>query len=74
VEHLEEIGWVLLLVYLLLGLLVLIFHTHVEYGTALRICLGYAVLVTAVFGSIVLVNVIVIAVVKLIQHWRGKVK
>ena len=71
-EHLKEVGWVLFLVYLFLGLLVLIFRTHVEYPTATKICLGFALVVTAVFAGIILCNLLVVAVVKLIGYFRQR--
>jgi hypothetical protein len=71
-EHLKEVGWALFLVYLFLGLLVLIFRTHVEYPTATKICLGFALVVTAIFAGIILCNLVVVAVVKLISYFRQR--
>ena len=71
-EHLKEVGWVLVLVYLFLALLVLIFRAHVEYATAAKICFGFAFLVTAVFGAIILGNLLVLVIIKLISRFRQK--
>ena len=71
-EHLKEVGWALFLVYLFLGLLVLIFRAHVEYATAAKICFGFALLVTAVFGGIILCNLLGAVMMKLISHFRQK--
>jgi hypothetical protein len=73
-EHPKEVGWVLFLVYLFLGLLVLIFRAHVEFATALKICLGFALVVTAVFVSILLCNLLGIALMKLIHRLRQRPK
>lgn len=72
IAHLKEVGWALLLVYLFLGLLVLIFRAHVEIVTAARICLGFALFVTAIFGAIVLCNLLGIAIAKIIRRFRQK--
>lgn len=72
IEHLQEVGWALFLVYLFLGLLVLIFRTHVEVVTAAWICLGFALLVTAVCGSIIACNLLGIALVKLLGRFRQR--
>jgi hypothetical protein len=72
IEHLKEVGWALFLVYLFLGLLVLVFRAHVELATAVRICLGFALFVTAIFAAIVLCNLLGIAIAKLIRRFRQK--
>ena len=72
-EHLKEVGWALFLVYLLLGLLILVFRVHVEYATAAKICFGFALLVTAVFGGIILCNLLGAVIMKLISHFWQKI-
>lgn len=60
------------MVYLLLGLLGLVFREHVEYATAAKICVGFGLLVTAVFAGIILCNLLGIVVVQLISRLRRK--
>jgi hypothetical protein len=52
-EHLKDVSWVLLLVYIFLGFIVLIFGGLLGYGTVTWIASGLALLVTIIFGSIV---------------------
>lgn len=70
VEHLQEVGWVLVVVYLFLGLLVLIFRRQVDLAVSALICLGFALLVTATFCCMVLCNLLGILLHKLVSRVR----
>ncbi len=56
-EHVKTLVWVLLLVYLFLGLFAFISGRIVGYSLAVWVCAGLAVLVTMVFASIFLLNI-----------------
>ncbi len=51
-EHLKDISWVLVLVYIFLGFIVLIFGGFLGYDTVTWIVIGLALLVTIIFASI----------------------
>jgi hypothetical protein len=51
-EHLLEVLWALLLVCLLLACLALIFGRAVGYEITLWACLGFALLVSAIFAAV----------------------
>ena len=53
-EHLKDISWVLVLVFIFLGFVVLIFGGILGYDTVTWIGIGLALLVTTILGSIVL--------------------
>ena len=53
-EHLKDISWVLVLVFIFLGFFVLIFGGILGYDTVTWIGIGLALLVTTILGSIVL--------------------
>ena len=63
-EHLKDVSWVLLIVYLFLGLVMLIFGRSLGYDTTLWIYIGLVVFITTVFGSIVLGNLLLVVIVR----------
>ena len=60
IEHMKSIGWVLLLVYLFLGLFAFISGRIIGYSIAISICGGIALIITIVFASILLFNVAIV--------------
>ena len=60
IEHMKSIGWVLLLVYLFLGLFAFISGLIVGYSLAIGVCGGLAVIVTIVFASILFLNIAIV--------------
>ena len=54
IEYIKSIGWVLLLVYLFLGLFAFISGRIIGYSIAIWICGGIALIITIVFASILL--------------------
>jgi hypothetical protein len=67
-DHLKEVSWVLILLYLLLGFVILIFSRFIGFNVILWICLGLAILITFVFASIILGNLILTGIVNLARH------
>ena len=61
IEHIKSIGWVLLLVYVFLGLFAFISGRIVGYSLAIWICGGLAAIVTIVFASILLLNIAIVS-------------
>jgi low affinity Fe/Cu permease len=61
IEHIKSIGWVLLLVYVFLGLFTFISGRIVGYSLAIWVCGGLAVIVTIVFASILLFNIAIVS-------------
>ena len=72
VDHLKELAWALFLIVLFLGCLFVIFGRHLGYDTIVWICLGFAVIVTAVFTMIILGNLLCIAIVNVFKRLRLK--
>ena len=68
VEYFRSIGWVLLLIYLFLGLLAFIFGRIVGFSLAIWCCVGLGMTVTIVFVSIILFNITCIGVVKILRY------
>jgi low affinity Fe/Cu permease len=60
-EHIKSIGWILLLVYIFLGLFAFISGRIIGYSIAIWICAGLAVIISIVFASIVLFNIAVVS-------------
>lgn len=60
IEYIISIGWVLLLVYVFLGLFAFISGRIVGYSIAIWVCAGLAAIVTIVFASILLFNIIIV--------------
>jgi hypothetical protein len=74
IDHLKEVSWVIFLVYLFLGLVMLIFGRSLGYDTALWIYLGLVVFITAVFGSIVLGNLLLVGIANIVKRLLRRVK
>jgi hypothetical protein len=66
IEYFRTIGFVLLLVYLFLGLFAFISGHIVGFSPAVWCCVGLGIMVTIVFMSIVLFNITWIGVLKII--------
>ena len=60
VEHMKTIGWVLLLIYVFLGLFAWISGRIVGYSLAVWVCAGLAAIVTIVFVFILLMNLVIV--------------
>jgi len=61
IEHIKSIGWVLLLVYVFLGLVAFMSGRIVGYSLALWVCGGLSAIVTVVFASILLLNIAIVS-------------
>ena len=68
IEHIKSIGWVLLLVYLFLGLFAFISGRIVGYSQAIWICAGLGIIVTIVFISIFLFNIAIVGGFNIIKR------
>ncbi len=68
IGHLKEVSWVLFLVYIFLGFIVLIFGRFHGYVTITWIGVILAALVTIMFGSIVIGNLLLILVMSLFRR------
>lgn len=68
VEHLLESAWALFLVYLFLACLAVIFGRIVGYEITLWVCLGFALVVTAIFATIILGSLLWIGIVVMFRR------
>ena len=73
-EYLKDVGWALFLIYLFLGIIALLAGRYLEYETAAWVCLGLAVLVTLIIGSIIAGNLIWILIADVIRRRRRQPK
>ena len=73
-EYLKEVGWALFLIYLFLGTIALLVGRYLEYETAAWICLGLAVLVTLIIGSMITGNLIWILISEAIRRLGRQLK
>ncbi len=73
-EHLKDVSWVLLIVYLFLGFVMLIFGRSLGYDTTLWIYLGLVVFITAVFGSIVFGNLLLVVIVSAFKRFLRRAR
>ncbi len=73
-DYLKEVGWAMFLIYLFLGIIALLGGRYLEYGTAAWVCLGLAVLVTLIIGSIIAGNLICILLANGIRRLRRQPK
>jgi hypothetical protein len=53
-DHLKEIAWALLLIFLFLACLFVIFGRELGFDSVLWVCLGFAVIVLGLFGMLIL--------------------
>jgi hypothetical protein len=67
-EHLKDILWVLVLVFIFLGFVILIFGGILGYDTVTLIGIGLALLVTIIFISIVLGELLLILMLNLFRR------
>jgi hypothetical protein len=74
IEHLKEVSWVLFLVYIFLGFIVLIFGRFLGYVTITWMSVVLAALVTIMFGSIVIGNLLLILVMSLFRRFLHRAK
>jgi L-lactate permease len=68
IEHIKSIGWVLLLLYVFLGLFAFISGRIIGYSMAIWICAGLAIIVTIVFASILLFNIAIVSGFNIIKR------
>jgi len=73
-EHLREVSWALFLVCLFLACLALIFGRAVGYEITLWVCLGFALLVSALFAAVLFGNLLILALVAILRRWRRRPK
>ncbi len=72
--HLQEVLWALFLVCLLLACLAMVFGRAVGYEITLWVCLGFAVLVSAIFAAVLFGNLLILALVAILRRSRGRPK
>jgi hypothetical protein len=69
-DHLKEVAWALFLIFLFLGCLFLIFGRHLGYETIIWICLGFVVIVTALFMMIILGELFWVGIVRVFKNFK----
>jgi hypothetical protein len=74
IEHSKGVSWVLFLVYIFLGFIVFIFGRSLGYVTITWISVVLAALVTIMFGSIVIGNLLLILVMSLFRRLLHRAK
>jgi len=67
-DHLKEIAWALFLIFLLLACLLVIFGRELGFDSLLWVCLGFAVIVLGLFGTLILGELIWIAIGKVLRR------
>jgi hypothetical protein len=68
IDHLQEVAWVYFLVLLFLASLFLIFGSQIGFGIVFLACLGFAVIVAALFIMILLTEFLWVGMLKLFRH------
>ena len=71
-EHLLEVAWALFLVFLLLVALAGIFGRAVGYEITLWVCLGFTMVVAAIFAVIFLGNLLCIGVAAIYRRLSNR--
>lgn len=74
IEHFKSIGWVLLLLYVFLGLFALVAGRIIGFSMAVWCSVGLGVIVTVVFASIILLNVTFVGTMNMIRRLFGRDK
>lgn len=74
IEHLLEVLWALILIYLFLACLAVIFGRSMGYEVTSLVCIGFALVVTAIFASLVLGNLLWIALAGIWRRWSHRRK
>jgi len=69
-DHLKEVAWAPFLIFLFLGCLFLIFGRHLGYETIIWICLGFVVIVTALFMMIILGELFWVGIVRVFKNFK----
>ena len=73
IEHLKEVSWAVFLLCIVLAGLTLVFGRHLGYAPMAWICLGFALLLIVVFGTIFAINLIgVVAILSIKRLGRQK--
>lgn len=69
-DHLKEVAWVLFLIFLFLGSLFLIFGRHLGCENIIWICLGFVLIVAALFMMIILGELFWIGIVRVFKTFK----
>jgi len=70
IEHFKMVFWVVFLLYLFLAALALVFGRQAGYATMAWICLGFALLITIVFGAIFAVNLLCVLIIRALRRFK----
>jgi hypothetical protein len=74
IEHFLEVAWAFFIIFLLLAGLAVIFGRSVGYDATFWGCLGFALLVAAIFAMIVLGHLLCIGVTAICRHITNRDK
>lgn len=69
-DHLKEVAWALFLIFVFVGCLFFIFGRHLGYGAIIWICLGFVLIVTALFIMIILGELFWIGIVRVFKTFK----
>ncbi|MBI4763577.1 MAG: hypothetical protein HY787_03100 [Deltaproteobacteria bacterium] len=72
IDHLKEVAWVFFLVLLFLVSLFVIFGSQIGFKIVFLACLGFAVIVAALFILILLTECLWFGIIKLLEHFFSK--
>jgi len=66
-DHLKEMAWALLLIFLFLACLFVIFGRELGFDSVLWVCLGFAAIVLGLFGMLILGELLWILIWKVLS-------
>ena len=72
INHLKEVAWAYLLVLLFLLCLWLVFGSQIGFKIVFLVCLGFAVIVAAIFLMILLTELLWLGIIKLFRRFLSK--
>ena len=71
-DYFRTLGWVLTLLYLFLILFALVAGRIIGLDNTFWVCIGVATITTVIFASIIALNMLVIAVIKILNYCHTK--
>jgi hypothetical protein len=71
IEHLKDLFWAVFLLYLVLIALFFLFGRHIGFTVMAWISLGFAMLITVVFGALLAVNLLCVILIRALRRLKG---
>lgn len=71
-EHLQEVGWALFILCLLLACLAYIFGRKIGFELTALVCLGFALVIATIFAVIVAANLIWVGLTAIVKRFSKR--